>query len=51
MGFISGISLLCFAASYAVAWLAEVARLFARGAASQFVSVMFVLAGFLAHTL
>ena len=51
MGLISGISLVCFGASYAVAWLAEVARLFARGAAGQFVAVLFVLAGFLAHTL
>ena len=51
MGFISGISLLCFGASYAVAWLGEVARLLVRSTAATVVALLFVLAGFLAHTL
>jgi ABC-type transport system involved in cytochrome c biogenesis permease subunit len=51
MGLISGISLICFGASYAVAWAAEWARIFVRGSASQFVALAFVVAGFVAHTL
>jgi ABC-type transport system involved in cytochrome c biogenesis permease subunit len=51
MGLISGISLVCFGASYAVAWVAELSRIVFRGRASQFVAVGFLLAGFLAHTL
>lgn len=49
--FISGISLVCFAASYGVAWLLEVAKLFVRSGARRILTVLFVLAGFLAHTL
>src|ERR1700682_4055668 len=51
MGLISGISLFCFGASYAVAWAAELVRLFVRGTVSQFLGLVFALAGFLAHTL
>ena len=51
MELISGISLVCFGASYAVAWVAELTRIVFRGRASQFIAVGFLLAGFLAHTL
>lgn len=49
--FIAGISLVCFAASYGVAWLLEVAKLFVRSGARRILTLLFVLAGFLAHTL
>jgi ABC-type uncharacterized transport system permease subunit len=49
--FISGIGLICFAASYGVAWLLEVTKLFYRGSASRVLTLVFVLAGLLAHTL
>lgn len=48
---ISGISLVCFAASYGLAWLLEVAKLFVRSGARRILTQLFVLAGFLAHTL
>lgn len=48
---ISGISLVCFAASYGVAWLLEVAKLFVRSGARRMLTQLFVLAGFVAQTL
>lgn len=48
---ISGISLICFAASYGVAWLLEVATLYFRRGARQVLVLGFVLAGLLAQTL
>ena len=48
---ISGISLTCFAASYGVAWILELAKLFLRSGARQLLMLLFVLAGLLAHTL
>lgn len=49
--FISGISLTCFAASYGVAWLLEVAHLYWRTASRQLLMFGFVGAGLVAHTL
>jgi ABC-type transport system involved in cytochrome c biogenesis permease subunit len=48
--FISGISLTCFGASYAVAWALELALFWRRGV-RQILILAFVLAGWLAHTL
>ena len=48
---ISGISLTCFAASYAVAWVLDVLKLFSQSGARQVLMLGFVLAGLLAHTL
>ncbi len=49
--FLSGISITCFASSYAVAWLLEVSRLFVRSGLRGAVMVGFAAAGFLAQTL
>ncbi len=46
---ISGISVVCFAASYAVAWTLELLKLFFRSEVRRLLA--FVLAGWLAHTL
>ncbi len=51
MQFLSGISLVCFAASYAVAWLLEISQLFRPSRARQVLMIGFVSAGLLAHTL
>ena len=51
MDLISGISLICFAASYAVAWALEVSQLFRPGVTRRWLMVGFVAAGLLAHTL
>ncbi len=48
--FISGIGLTCFAASYATAWMLELALFWRRGA-RHILILGFVLAGWLAHTL
>lgn len=48
---ISGISLTCFAASYAVAWGLELVQFFRRAGARELWVLAFVLAGLLAHTL
>ncbi len=48
---ISGISLLCFGASYSVAWALELLRLVLRSGVRRLLMQGFVLAGFLAHTL
>jgi len=49
--FISGISLVCFGASYAVAWALELLRLRVRSGVRRLLMFGFVLAGWLAHTL
>ncbi|MEX2112081.1 MAG: cytochrome c biogenesis protein CcsA [Pirellulales bacterium] len=51
MHFISGISLICFAASYAVAWALEVSQVFRPSKVRRLVMIGFVAAGWLAHTL
>jgi ABC-type uncharacterized transport system permease subunit len=51
MQFISGISLLCFGASYGVAWLLEILKLFFASAVRQWLMLAFVIAGLAAHTL
>lgn len=48
---ISGISLVCFAASYAVAWAMELTNVWAPRRVPRLLTVVFVVAGFLAHTL
>jgi len=48
---LSGISILCFAASYAVALLLEVSRLWFRSGVRGALLVVFAAAGLLAHTL
>jgi ABC-type uncharacterized transport system permease subunit len=48
---LSGISLLCFGASYAVAWALELLRLVLRSGVRRLLMLLFVLAGFAAHTL
>ena len=48
--FISGISLVCFGASYGVAWGLELLRLVVRSGARRLLMLAFVLAGWLAHT-
>jgi len=48
---IAGISLTCFAASYAVAWTLELAKLAVQNRAQQFLMLAFVVAGWFAHTL
>jgi ABC-type transport system involved in cytochrome c biogenesis permease subunit len=48
---ISGISLTCFAASYGVAWALAWVQLLRPGGKRQVLSLGFVLAGWLAHTL
>ncbi len=49
--FLSGISLLCFGASYAVAWGLELVKLLRRSGVRRLLMLLFVCAGFLAHTL
>ncbi len=51
MAFISGISLVCFAASYGVAWLLELSQLVRRSEPRRLLAVGFVVAGLVAHTL
>jgi ABC-type transport system involved in cytochrome c biogenesis permease subunit len=51
MQFISGISLVCFAASYAVAWMLEVFLLIRPSRARAVLMIGFVAAGLLAHTM
>jgi ABC-type transport system involved in cytochrome c biogenesis permease subunit len=51
MQFLSGIGLICFAASYAVAWALEVWQLYRRSTAGTVLKLGFVAAGLLAHTL
>jgi ABC-type transport system involved in cytochrome c biogenesis permease subunit len=48
---IAGISVICFAASYGVAWALEVSRLFFQSAARRVVLLIFAAAGFLAQSL
>ena len=45
------VTMLCFLASYLVAFILELSRLMGRSAISRFVMIGFGLAGFLAHTL
>ena len=47
----SGITITCFAASYAVAWMLEFSRLLFRSGVRGVVMVLFGAAGMLAHTL
>jgi len=47
----SGISIICFAASYAVAWVLELSRLLFRSGIRGAVMLGFAAAGLLAHTL
>src|SRR5688572_22013139 len=47
----SGISVTCFAASYLVAWVLELSRLFFRSGVRGAVMVGFAAAGLIAHTL
>ncbi|REK12766.1 MAG: hypothetical protein DWQ37_11095 [Planctomycetota bacterium] len=49
--FISGISLVCFGASYAVAWCLELVRLFLRSGVRRLLMMAFVVAGLVAQTL
>jgi ABC-type uncharacterized transport system permease subunit len=49
--FIAGISLVCFGASYSVAWALEWLELAGRSRAPRVLMLVFVLAGWLAHTL
>lgn len=49
-GVLSGISVICFAASYGVAFALEVSRLFVRVVARTAVMIGFAIAGFFAHT-
>jgi len=51
MSFISGISVFCFAASYTVALLLELTRMFFRSGVRGALMLGFAGAGFLAHTL
>jgi len=51
MHILSGISLVCFAASYGAAWLLEVSQLFRPSKARRVVMIGFVAAGLLAQTL
>jgi len=51
MGWISNITITCFAASYGVSLLLEVTRLFFRAAVRNVVMVAFAAAGLLAHSL
>lgn len=48
---LSGISITCFAASYAVAWVLELSRLLFRSSVSRAVMIGFAAAGMLAETL
>ncbi|MGY8770982.1 MAG: cytochrome c biogenesis protein CcsA [Pirellulales bacterium] len=48
---LSGISVICFAASYGVALVLEVVRLFTRAKISVILSLSFTAAGLVAHTL
>ena len=48
---LSGISLLCFGASYAVAWSLELLKFLRRSGVRRLLMLLFVCAGFLAHTL
>lgn len=50
-GFISGISVFCFAASYAVSLMLEVSRLLFRSGVRGAIMIGFAVAGLLAHTL
>lgn len=49
--FVSGISIVCFAASYGVAFLFEISRLIFRSGLRGAAMVAFAAAGFMAHTL
>src|SRR5271163_1893453 len=51
MPFISGITVFCFAASYFVAWLLELTRLWFRSGVRGAIMLGFAVAGFLAQTL
>jgi ABC-type transport system involved in cytochrome c biogenesis permease subunit len=51
MHVISGISLICFAASYGVAWVLELSQLFRRSAPRGLLTIGFVVAGLVAQTL
>ncbi len=51
MQLISGIGLICFAASYGIAWALEVSQLFGRSRPRQVLIFGFVVAGLVAHTL
>ena len=51
MSFLANISVTCFAASYLVAWLLEVSRLFFRSGVRGAVMIGFAAAGLVAHTL
>jgi ABC-type uncharacterized transport system permease subunit len=51
MGVLSGISVVCFGASYSVALLLEISRLFVQVPARTIVMIGFAAAGFFAHTL
>ena len=48
---ISGITITCFAASYGIALILEVSRLFFRARIRMFVLILFATAGLLAHSL
>jgi len=50
-GVLAGISVTCFAASYAVAWALEISRLFFQSGVRGAVMIGFAAAGLLAHTL
>ena len=49
--FVSGISVVCFAASYAVALVCEASRLLFRSGVRGAAMIAFAAAGLLAHTL
>ncbi len=49
--FLSGISLLCFGASYAVAWGLELVKFLRRSGVRRLLMLLFVCLGLLAHTL
>ena len=49
--FVSGISVVCFAASYAVALLCEASRLLFRSGVRGAAMIAFAAAGLVAHTL
>ena len=51
MQFISGISLICFAASYGVAWVLELSQLIRRSRPREVLMIAFVVAGMVAQTL
>jgi ABC-type uncharacterized transport system permease subunit len=47
---LSGVGIICFAASYAIAWVLEISRLFVRSGVRGAVMLGFAGAGLLAHT-